>query len=519
MTMSTNPVTILVCALGGEGGGVLSEWLYELAVRCGHAAQATSIPGVAQRTGATTYYVEVCPLADEVLSGQRPVFSLNPVPGQIDLLVSSELLETVRQIGNAMVAPDRTMVISSSARALTVMEKMQQGDGRLDSAALLAAVQRSSRASEVFDMGTLAHEAGTAISAVLFGAIAGTGVLPFGRQAYEATIRQSGKGVETSLRGFALGFEVVERSRRSRETLRFAAAEAPPAAAPALPVDWAHRFPPPLHRVLALAHERLVDHQDAAYAELYAQRVARLLAAEQAADRDAAHALALTQEAARWLALWMAFDDIVRVASLKLRAGRQARVRREVAAREDEIVKLYDHFKPGVAEFAALLPKGLAQRLERWDAARRAKGREPWALPLRLGTHTVFGTLALRVAASMKGQRRRGSRFAVEQALIGRWLGAVEQGTRRDWTIGHELARCGRLIKGYGSTNERGKRNLLHIVDHLAADAAAVRAAREAALADDAGKALDAALVAHGAPARPVVAQPVRFYRRRPAQP
>jgi indolepyruvate ferredoxin oxidoreductase beta subunit len=84
---------------------------------------------------------------------------------------------------------------------------------------------------------------------------------------------------------------------------------------------------------------------------------------------------------------------------------------------------------------------------------------------------------------------------------------------------GHELAQCGRLIKGYGSTNERGKRNLLHIVDHLAADAEAIRAARVAALADDAGKALDATLVAHGAPARPVVAQPIRFYRRRPAQP
>lgn len=524
--MNTEPICILVCALGGEGGGVLSEWLYDVSVRSGHAAQATSIPGVAQRTGATTYYVEVCPLPEAALGGRRPVFSLNPVPGRIDLLVSSEMLETVRQVGNAMSAPERTLVLSSSARALTVMEKMQQGDGRLDDAALLAMLQRASRASEVFDMGALARDAGTAISAVLFGAIAASGVLPFAREAFEATIRAGGKGVEASLRGFALGFERVARGRAAAEVLAMAAPPAFPATAasvvatePPLPAAWSTRFPPALHRVLALAHARLVDYQDAGYAELFAQRMDRLVAAELSADPNARENHALSEEAARWLALWMAFDDIVRVAALKLRTSRLARVRREVAARDDEIVKVYDHFKPGVAEFAALLPESLARRLERWDAARRTKGAEPFALPLRLGAHTVLGTLALRIAASLKGQRRRGSRFRIEQALIERWLGAVEQGTRRNWTLGLELARCGRLIKGYGSTNERGKRNLLHIVDHLSADAAAVQAAREAALADEGGKALDAALIRHGAPARPVIAQPVRFYKRRPAPP
>ena len=52
---TTQPITVLLCALGGEGGGVLAEWLAETARRAGYPAQATSIPGVAQRTGATTY--------------------------------------------------------------------------------------------------------------------------------------------------------------------------------------------------------------------------------------------------------------------------------------------------------------------------------------------------------------------------------------------------------------------------------------------------------------------------------
>ncbi len=98
------------------------------------------------------------------------------------------------------------------------------------------------------------------------------------------------------------------------------------------------------------------------------------------------------------------------------------------------------------------------------------------------------------------------------------------EGSRRDWRLGHEIALCGRLIKGYGATNERGKENLLHVLDHLAqgtdpvAAAQAIAAAREAALADDAGQALDATLALHGAPPRPLKEQPIRFVRRPAAQ-
>jgi indolepyruvate ferredoxin oxidoreductase beta subunit len=248
-----------------------------------------------------------------------------------------------------------------------------------------------------------------------------------------------------------------------------------------------------------------------------------VLAAERSAAAAPDHPV--TAETARWLALWMAYDDVVRVAGLKLRSARAQRVRSEVGAGDDELVYLYDHFKPGAAELAGLLPAALGARLLAWDARRRARGREPWALPLRIGTHTVGGALALRLVAALRGQRRRGSRYAAEQALIERWLAAVERGTGEDAALGLELARCGRLIKGYGSTNERSKERLLHIVDHLATGAAApaeraqaVRQTREAALADAGGGAFDRALAAHGAPPRPLQPQPVRWHRRAPSR-
>lgn len=508
----TRPITVLVCALGGEGGGVLAEWLYTAALRAGHAAQATSIPGVAQRTGATTYYVEVAaqPLASAGGgAATRPVFSLSPVPGCIDLLVSSELLETARQAAAGFVSRERTFVVSSTARALTVHEKIALGDRRADSAALVAALARRSRVLELHDLEALARQAGTAISAVLLGAVAASGVLPLPRSAYEEAIRASGKGVQASLAGFALAFDMLAGGR----------------AVPQKPAAGRTSLTPAALR--ALARARVAAYQDEAYARLFDARLARLTSAEAAGATTAATPVTpITDEATRWLALWMCFDDIVHVAALKLATSRMQRVRREVGANPGDIVKTFDHFKPGVPELAALLPAGLAARFVAWDRARVARGKSAWSLPLKLGTHGVRGALALRVVAALRGLRRRGQRFAAEQAAIERWLAAVERGTREHAALGLELARCGALVKGYGNTNDRGKENLLHIIDHLAfaagrdaaARAEAVRAARLAATADDAGRALDATLAAQGAPPRAPREHVVRWFKRRPAE-
>jgi NAD-dependent dihydropyrimidine dehydrogenase PreA subunit len=61
-TPSRSPSPIL--AMGGEGGGVLADWIVDLGEHNGgYLAQTTSVPGVAQRTGATIYYVELFPKA------------------------------------------------------------------------------------------------------------------------------------------------------------------------------------------------------------------------------------------------------------------------------------------------------------------------------------------------------------------------------------------------------------------------------------------------------------------------
>jgi indolepyruvate ferredoxin oxidoreductase beta subunit len=531
--MSTQqPISLLLCALGGEGGGVLTEWLVETARHAGYPVQATSIPGVAQRTGATTYYLEVFPTPQSELNGLRPVLGLYPMPGRLDALVSSELLETARQLSLGHASRERTLVLSSTARTLTTMEKMQLGDGRRDTAQLAQLVAAHSHAHHLIDMAELTRQAGTVVSAVLLGCIAASGLLPMQRADYEQVIGGESSMAKASLRGFALGFEAVSAQRQQvdyiSQVLRAPSAPATDAATaaqavPALPAEVAARFPATLHALIALGCARLTEYQHAAYARCYIERLHTVLEAERQSDPQGRRGWAVTREMARWLALWMAFDDIVRVADLKSRVSRWQRVIGEVKAKDEDLLKLYDHFKPGVPEFAAMLPSALAHRLLNWDKKRTLVGKTPWALPLKIGTHTVTGMLALRLLARLKWLRPHGSRFVTEQALIDEWLGAVTQQTARHWDSGFEIAQCGRLIKGYGSTNERGKDNLLHVVRHLAtaphfsddgARAAAIAAARQAALADDAGQALDKTLKQHGAPARPLKAQPIRWVRK-----
>ncbi|MGA7971184.1 MAG: 2-oxoacid:acceptor oxidoreductase family protein, partial [Pseudolabrys sp.] len=204
---TARPLSMAVMAMGGQGGGVLVDWIVALCESQGWAAQSTSVPGVAQRTGATIYYIEALPLPKDAPQGLRPVLSLSVVPGEIDLVIGAELMEAGRAIQRGLVTPDRTSLIASSHRAYAVVEKQTPGDGIGEAATIFEAALVAAKQFVAFDMARLAEQSGSVISAVLFGALAAAKVLPFERAAFEATIRAAGVGVEPSLRAFALGYD------------------------------------------------------------------------------------------------------------------------------------------------------------------------------------------------------------------------------------------------------------------------------------------------------------------------
>ena len=516
---AARPLSVLICALGGEGGGVLSDWLMDIARKAGYAAQATSIPGVAQRTGATTYFFELYPVPIEQLAGRKPVFSLNPIPGALDVVIASELLEAARCASNGLPSSDRTVFITSTSRTLTTTERTIIGDGRLDTTALLALVQSVSRVHHAFDMQRVAADNATVVSAVMLGALAASGVLPFDRAVCEEVIREGGRGAQASLHGFASAWQMIAQKNQQAEQAQQLIN---------LIGDTEKKlpelsgFPIEIMDMLSLGYARVNDYQDKAYGQLYLSHVQSVLDAERRADTASQNGFQTTREMSRWLALWMSFDDIVRVADLKSRASRRERVRHEARVKPSDVLAVYEHFKPGIPEIAGLLPKPVADRLLSWDQQRLAEGKEAWSMPVKLASHTVLGTALLRLIAACKYIRRFGIRYAQEQTLIEEWLSAVIAGMAEDTQLGYELALCGRLMKGYGATNERSRDHVLHVMRHVAttehttpaARADAIRRAREAALTDEAGTQLDRVLKELGAPARPIKAQPIRWMPR-----
>ncbi|MBU4612220.1 indolepyruvate oxidoreductase subunit beta family protein, partial [Achromobacter sp. GG226] len=204
--MNAQPIKIAILAMGGEGGGVLADWIVDLGEHNGYIAQTTSVPGVAQRTGATIYYVELFPANAAQKAGGAPVLALMPLPGDVDIVLASELMEAGRAVQRGLVTPDRTTLVSSTHRVYSIAEKSALGDGRVDSRELLAHAERAARHFVRFDMAETAVQAGSVISAVLFGALAATGTLPFSRADFESTITRGGVGVKPSLKAFDAAF-------------------------------------------------------------------------------------------------------------------------------------------------------------------------------------------------------------------------------------------------------------------------------------------------------------------------
>ena len=476
-------IAIAILAMGGEGGGVLADWLVDLCERNGFVVQATSVPGVAQRTGATIYYLELFP-GHAIPAGARPVLGLSPVPGEVDIVIASELMEAGRALQRGLVTADRTTFIASSHRVYSMTERTAMGDGRVDSDKLLEGGRAAALRFISADFGQLSEQAGSLIGPALYGALCASGALPFTRAQYEETVRRAGVGVEASLQAFAAGFD---------------AATPLPAAAPAaiarpavgsrlrsLAQRIQAEFPAPAQAMLQAGILRLADYQDVAYASSYLDLLQPL--------REA-HA-ELLDETARHLALWMSYEDTIRVADLKTRRSRFSRVEGEVKLAGDQHLDIHEFMHPRIEEIADTLPAGIGRWLlaTRWARA----CVEPFTRKGRtINTSSIGGYLLLYAMAGLRGVRRKTLRFQVEHQRIGQWLATIGQLAGQHPELALEVARSQRLIKGYGDTHARGWSNYQRLVGALPQLQRATNGAQQlrdlaqAALADDTGQALE----------------------------
>ena len=488
------PIKVAILAMGGQGGGVLSNWLIQVAERSGYLAQSTSVPGVAQRTGATVYYLEFFPR--DAAGADPAVLALMPVPGRVDVVIAGELIEGGRAVLRGLITPDRTTALVSTHRDYAIGEKTALGDGRANAEKITGAVTENAKCFIGFDMDALAGQTGSVISSVLLGAAAGSGALPFGKETFSEIITEGGVAVEANLKGFDAGYQHAQKQQEERERPAAPGVAGAPVHADlqALLDRIEAEFPAQAREILRAAVGKLADYQDVRYAQQYLERLKPVLHID-IPDRD----YRLTMETARYLALWMTYEDAIRVADLKIRSARFDRVRKDVQAEKGQVVTCQEFMHPRVQEICDIMHAWKGSLFLNTPLLRNflglfcRRGR-------KINTTSVSGFLLLYTVAGLRFTRRSTLRFKTETAAMEKWLAAVLDCAAGDYELAVEVAECQRLVKGYGDTHERGKAGFDRIMDTLDElrkhpDAAIkIKELRDSALADEQGEALDTAL-------------------------
>jgi len=478
------PITVAISALGGQGGGVLTNWLINLAEQNDYFAQSTSVPGVAQRTGATVYYLEIFPKAALKDKDIPPVMALIPMSSDVDLVVASELMEAGRAIQKRFVTPDKTTLITSTHRVYAISEKMVLGDGTGDSAAVIKAAKQAAQKFIAFDMESLAAEKNCVISSIMFGAIAGSGRLPFVREKFEEAIRSEGKMVDVNLKGFDAGYKAAERSYEPEEQHYSSDSKIAGNGNTSEAKEIIYRInnlPPEVREFAYAGATKLLDYQDLNYAAQYLTTVESFVG-------DETSPYILPRELARYLALWMAFDDVIKVADIKTRSERVKKYRAEVRAADDQIVNMVEYMHPRIEEIIGTMPLGMANMVQKSSILMGFFNK--FTGPRLSDTTKIWPFLMLYFMASLRFMRRKTFRYTQEHEQINIWLELIRQTLRTDNNLAVEIIRCQRLIKGYGETHARGMGNFKIIMAKIhqgKLTATDVANLRTAALADEDG--------------------------------
>ncbi len=489
MSSPLKSINIVAAALGGQGGAVFTNWLIDVAEANGWRAQTTSLAGVAQRTGATIYYIELIPRVDA--PSADPVLSLFPSPGDIDIAICSEIAEAGRMLQRGFISRDKTALITSSNRVYSITEKIDLADGTIEPAVLLDLCKAYAKDLVAFDMQSVADEHKSVISSVMLGALAGSASLPFSKQSFVDAITASGKGVDASLAAFNAGFENAQAG--DVQIFEPQTGSSVPLAA----LDD-NRFADPIARLPASVRDiavhgvnKLCDYQDAEYAKDYIDQLQSICELD-----DGTNDHELTELTARYLALWMSFEDVPRVAQLKLRESRMDDIREEVGADPANIMYVTEYFKPRPEEMCAIMPARIGAKVLASKAGYKLLSAFSGGKKLR--TNTISIHLALKLLSALRRFRRGSLGYQHERAMINSWLDAIKSAAKRDVNVAIEIAKCGRLVKGYGATRHRTSEQTQQIIDHAnrtqTGNPGDISTLLAAALADDSNTAFSKAM-------------------------
>jgi indolepyruvate ferredoxin oxidoreductase beta subunit len=457
--------TVYISAVGGQGGALLTEWLLAAARQMHYRAHAVGIPGMSQRGGATSYYVEIVPeQADHEL--HDAILSPAPFPGEIGCLIGLEMLELGRAV-EAGYSSDQTTVIGSTHRDYTVLEKMPSYVERQDEDTIVTLLERLAGRVVTFDARVLARAEGLAerhVNAILIGAVAATKALPMREEAYRLAIKVVGVAPDLNLRAFEAGLRhVLAGLPPLPKSDALAAREHISAISPKQ--QEAHsrlmeKLPPQINEelgfILEVACARLIEYHDEAYAQSYLDRVLAPWIEEKSVDRGGR----LAQIYARHTANLMTYEDPVRVAALKSDPRRFERIQSHHGIQAGQPYRLREHFRPEMEELYGLLPVKLVHWFR--PPTEGASGEEPNAsrrsLSVSLKTTSLLGMVVLKCMSALRWLRPYSWRRWKEEQLLEAYTDHIKAFLEKSYDLACVVAQAGGMIRGYGGTRRRTER-------------------------------------------------------------
>ncbi len=481
MDKKSDLIKILIPAVGGQGGGVLTEWLVQAFFLEDFDAQGISLPGLSQRGGSTVYYLEAHPKPKS--EGKPLIFAQFPVPGEVDIILAQEFLELGRALELGY-GSDKTTIVTSTHRVYSTLEKMPIGSGIYSDENLRKLA--SAFSSEMIELNALELSKANgmdelAVNGILLGALCESGALPIDKKSFITSIEMVGVAVNASLKAFEVGWNYAHsnsdtslsdsvkwdsfKAERS-DKLEGKDKEEYLARIKSIESD----YPSNLKEILAESVYRLIDYQDIDYADKYLNEVRNIYVID---DDTKGSNYKLTESYAKNLALLMSYEDGVRVAELKIKSDRFKRIREEMRIKDDQVFHVVDYLKPDAEEIYGLLPNVLVAPVLSFTQTRLFKKIWRRKKPLTMGqtpvTNSFSGYLRMWMLTKIKFMRPQSHRYKKEHKLIKRYTETLNKYSTYDYKLTCLIAQSAQMVKGYGKVRRRTMDAFYRYIDNIIA--------------------------------------------------
>ena len=462
--MQDKLLKILIPAVGGQGGGILTEWLIKAFEAENYDVQGISLPGLSQRGGSTTYYIEAFPNDNNT----EIIFSQYPLPGDIDLILSQELLELGRVLKEGY-GSDKTTIISSTHRTYSTQEKLPISSGIYSEEVLTNFAKEFSGEFIGIETLELARQNGMdelAANAILIGALSSAGLLPLRKESFQNAIESVGIAVKINLKAFDVGYDHalnnktgsgagVDKSDFENNELKYISANDREKIETAIS-SLTGFYPDFLVPLISEAVVRLADYQGFWYSDKYLSYIDRIRTID---DSNPNQDFKLCENVIKNLALLMSYEDGIRVSELKIRDERFKRIKEEMMIKDNQVFSVVDYLKPDAEEVYGLFPNFMiapAVYLINTGAFKIIwRKKEPLTISQKPVTTSFFGFFRVWLLSKLRFMRPYSYRYRNEHRIIDIYLDSVDKYARVDYDLGTLVSRSGSVIKGYGRVRRR----------------------------------------------------------------